>query len=62
MFNILSLLIGVFYIALGVFVMVKKFFVVTLDGIIPYLLGGVLIIYGVFRIIRAINFLRKKDE
>ena len=62
MFNILSLLIGVFYIALGIFVIEKKFFLVTLDGVIPYLLGGLLIAYGIFRIIRAIIYLRKKDE
>ncbi|MBP7356519.1 MAG: C4-dicarboxylate ABC transporter [Cloacibacterium sp.] len=62
MFNILSLLVGVFYIALGIFVIIKKFFLVALEGLTPYLLGGLLIAYGIFRIIRAIIFLRKKDE
>ena len=62
MFNILSLLVGVFYIALGIFVIIKKFFLVALEGLTPYLLDGLLIAYGIFRIIRAIIFLRKKDE
>jgi hypothetical protein len=43
-------------------VIIKKFFLVALEGLTPYLLGGLLIAYGVFRIIRAIIFLRKKDE
>ena len=62
MFNILSLLVGVFYIALGIFGIIKKFLLVALEGLTPYLLGGLLIAYGIFRIIRAIIFLRKKDE
>ena len=61
MFNYLSILIGIFYIALGVFVMVYKFFLIPLEGITSHLLGG-LIIYGVFRIGRAIYYIRRKDE
>ena len=62
MFNILSLLVGVFYIALGIFVIIKKFFLVALEGLTPYLLGGLLIAYGIFRIIIAIKKKKKKDE
>ena len=62
MYNIISILIGVFYIFLGIFVIAKKFFVVKLDGVIPIVLGGVLIAYGIFRVVRAIVFLRRKDE
>lgn len=62
MFNYLSILVGIFYIALGVFVMVYKFFLILLEGITSYLLGGLLIIYGVFRIGRAIYYIRRKDE
>ena len=62
MFNYLSILVGIFYIALGVFVMVYKFFLIPLEGITLYLLGGLLIIYVVFRIGRAIYYIRRKDE
>ena len=62
MFNYLSILVGIFYIALGVFVMVYKFFLNPLEVITSYLLGGLLIIYGVFRIGRAIYYIRRKDE
>mgnify|MGYP003525196302 CR=1 FL=1 len=62
MFNYLSILVGIFYIALGDFVMVYKFFLIPLEGITSYLLGGLLIIYGVFRIGRAIYYIRRKDE
>ena len=47
---------------MGIFVAYKKFFVVELEGVIPYLLGGFLIAYGIFRVIRAIIFIRRKDE
>jgi hypothetical protein len=62
MFNYLSILIGLFYIALGVFVIVYRFFLVQLDEMPSYLLGGLLILYGIFRIGRAIYYIRKKDE
>ena len=62
MYNILSIIIGVFYVVLGIFVIAKKFFVVKLDGVIPFVLGGILIAYGIFRVVRAIVFLRRKDE
>jgi hypothetical protein len=42
--------------------LLQKFFVVKLDGVIPIVLGGVLIAYGIFRVVRAIVFLRRKDE
>lgn len=62
MYNTLSLIVGICYIIMGIFVVYKKFFVVELEGVIPYLLGGVLIAYGIFRVIRAIIFIRRKDE
>ncbi len=62
MYNILSLVVGICYIIMGVFVVYKKFFVVELEGVIPYLLGGLLIAYGVFRVIRSIVFMRRKDD
>lgn len=59
MFNWLSILAGLFYIVLGIAVMIYKFFVVFLEPNIAYPLGALLIIYGLFRIIRAIYKIRK---
>ena len=60
MFNWLSLITGLFYIVLGIVVIVYKFFIVILEPNVAYPLGGVLIAYGVFRIVRAI--LRIKSD
>jgi len=63
MFKWLSLITGFFYIVLGIVVIIYKFFVVTLEPTIAYPLGIVLILYGIFRIFRAISQLKKnKDE
>lgn len=62
MFNWLSLITGIFYIVLGVAVMLYKFFVIFLEPSIAYALGVLLILYGIFRIIRAIYRIREKDE
>ncbi|UKB86440.1 DUF308 domain-containing protein [Chryseobacterium sp. MEBOG06] len=59
MFNWLSLLTGLFYIVLGIVVIVYKFFFTILEPAIAYALGGVLILYGVFRIYRAISKIKK---
>ncbi|CAA7390322.1 hypothetical protein CHRY9393_02626 [Chryseobacterium fistulae] len=55
MFNWLSLITGLFYIVLGIVVIIYKFFFTILEPAIAYPLGGVLIIYGIFRIFRAIS-------
>ena len=60
MFNWLSLITGLFYIVLGIVVIIYKFFIIILEPNVAYPLGGVLIAYGVFRIIRAI--LRIKSD
>ncbi|MCW3160270.1 C4-dicarboxylate ABC transporter [Chryseobacterium sp. WLa1L2M3] len=54
MFNWLSLVTGFFYIVLGVVVIIYKFFFTILEPMVAYALGGLLILYGVFRIYRAI--------
>ncbi len=61
MFNWLSLVTGVFYIILGVVVILYKFFIILLEPNVAYPLGLLLIAYGVFRIVRAVIRL-KKDE
>ncbi|WP_265129392.1 C4-dicarboxylate ABC transporter [Chryseobacterium oranimense] len=60
MFNWLSLVTGLFYIVLGVVVIIYKFFFTVLEPAIAYAMGAVLILYGIFRIYRAI--LRIKDS
>ena len=63
MFNVLSIAVGVLYIALGIYIIVlKKFFYVNLEGVIPYFLGGLLMAYGIFRIYRAIYTMKNQDE
>lgn len=60
--NYLSLLVGLLYIGMGIFVIIRKTFAVPLETNTAYALSAVLIAYGVFRIVRAIYRLRKKDE
>lgn len=61
-FNYLSLLMGLAYIALGIFVIIYKFFVVMLEPNIAYALGAVLIGYGGFRMYRSIVKLKNRNE
>jgi len=55
MFNWLSLVTGLFYIVLGIVVIFYKFFFTILEPGVAYALGGLLILYGIFRIYRAIS-------
>lgn len=50
----LSIVTGFFYIALGVVVIIYKFFIITLETNVAYPLGVLLMAYGIFRIVRAI--------
>ncbi|UWX60320.1 DUF308 domain-containing protein [Chryseobacterium oranimense] len=63
MFNWLSLVTGLFYIVLGVVVIIYKFFFTVLEPAIAYAMGAVLILYGVFRIYRAVSRIKdSRDE
>ena len=62
MFNWLSLVAGFFYIILGIAVIAYKFFVIFLEPNIAYSLGGLLILYGLFRIGRAIYRIRQNKH
>ncbi|KMQ70339.1 C4-dicarboxylate ABC transporter [Chryseobacterium koreense CCUG 49689] len=62
MFNWLSLLAGILYIVLGVFVIVKSWFFGQLEAPIAYGLGGLLLLYGSFRIIRAIYRIKSRGD
>ncbi|WP_175579919.1 DUF308 domain-containing protein [Chryseobacterium aureum] len=59
MFNWLSLVTGLFYIVLGIVVIVYKFFFTILEPAVAYALGVVLVMYGVFRIYRAISRIKQ---
>ncbi|MCC2589714.1 DUF308 domain-containing protein [Chryseobacterium sp. MFBS3-17] len=61
-FNWLSFFAGVLYIILGIFVVLKFWFFVPLEPNIAYALGAVLIIYGLFRIYRAVNRMKQKKN
>jgi len=60
MFNWLSLITGFFYIILGIAVIVYKFFIIFLEPNIANPLGGLLILYGIFRISRALYRIKQK--
>ncbi|WP_312344153.1 C4-dicarboxylate ABC transporter [Chryseobacterium binzhouense] len=63
MFNWLSIVTGLFYIVLGIVVVTYKFFFIVLEPSVAYALGAILVLYGVFRIVRGILRLKKsKDE
>jgi len=63
MFNWLSIITGLFYIVLGIVVVTYKFFFIVLEPSVAYALGAILVLYGVFRIVRGILRLKKsKDE
>ncbi|MCG7280999.1 C4-dicarboxylate ABC transporter [Chryseobacterium taklimakanense] len=47
---------------MGIFVIIYKFFVITLDPTVSYLLGGLMIVYGIFRIFRAVYRLRENKN
>ena len=61
MFKWLSLLAGFIYIALGIVVIIYKYFVIVLEPNVAYALGALLIAYGLIRIIRAIKSVNKND-
>jgi C4-dicarboxylate transporter/malic acid transporter len=63
MFNWLSLVAGLAYVLLGVYVMIYKFFPPNqLEDATAYAFGGLLVVYGVFRLVRFFLKIRKKDE
>lgn len=61
-FNWLSLVTGVFYIILGIFIIIKLWFFVPLEQNVSYILGGLMILYGFFRIFRAIYRIKQSKN
>ncbi|MBW8524748.1 C4-dicarboxylate ABC transporter [Chryseobacterium chendengshani] len=62
MFNWLSLVTGLFYIVLGVVIIVYKFFFTILEPAVAYPLGAVVMLYGVFRIWRAVSKIKNTGD
>lgn len=62
MFNWLSLVTGLFYIVLGVVIIVYKFFFTLLEPAVAYPLGAVVMLYGVFRIWRAVSKIKNTGD
>ncbi|BEV04687.1 MULTISPECIES: C4-dicarboxylate ABC transporter [Chryseobacterium] len=62
MFNWLSLVTGLFYIVLGIVVMYYRFFFTVLEPGVAYALGGLLILYGIFRIYRAVTKIKNSGN
>ncbi len=62
MFNWLSIVTGFFYIVLGVVVIIFKFFIIPVESNIAYPLGVLLVIYGIFRVIRAIYKIKNNED
>lgn len=59
-FNWLSIVAGIFYIVLGIVVIIYKFFVIFLEPNVAYPLGGLMLLYGIFRIARAVYRIREE--
>lgn len=62
LFNSLSFIVGGIYIIIGIFVINTKSFAIKLEPITAYILGCLLIIYGIFRIVRVILRLKNKNK
>lgn len=62
MFNWISVIVGIGYIALGIAVMVYKFFGIPLEPNTAYMLGGLIIAYGIFRFIRTLYKIKTDRE
>ena len=50
---LLGMIIPVFYVGMGVYVIIEKTFMVKLKPEYAYPLGAILILYGIFRLYRA---------
>jgi uncharacterized membrane protein HdeD (DUF308 family) len=62
MFNWLSLVAGLFYIVLGIVVIFYKSFFAILEPAVAYPLGSVMILYGIFRIYRAVSRIKNSED
>ncbi len=58
----LSIVTGFFYIVLGVFIILKQWFIIQLELYPSYGLGAIMIAYGIFRMIRAYYRLKEIED
>jgi hypothetical protein len=56
---VLLVVIGLAYVIMGGVVIVKHWFLVNIEANTSYILGAILILYGLFRIYRAIINIQK---
>ncbi len=57
MYKWLSLVVGFLYIAFGIFIIVYRYLLI-IESNISYPLGALLVVYGIFRFVRAIMALK----
>lgn len=61
-FKWLSLVAGLVYIILGVAIIVYKYFFIILEPTVAYLLGIVILLYGILRIYRVLSKINNKGD
>jgi hypothetical protein len=54
---LLSMIIPLFYVGMGIYVIIEKTFMVKLKPEYAYSLGVILVLYGIFRFYRAYTYL-----
>jgi hypothetical protein len=57
--GVLLAIIGLAYVIMGGVVIVKHWFLVNIEETTSYILGAILILYGLFRVYRAIQNIQK---
>jgi len=60
MFKWLSLIVGFLYIAFGIFIAAYRYLLI-IESNIAYPLGALLVVYGIFRFVRAIINLKNDN-
>ncbi len=59
---VLLAIIGLAYVIMGIIVIVKKWLLVIIEAKTAYALGSLLILYGIFRVYRAIQSTKEKGS
>jgi EamA domain-containing membrane protein RarD len=59
--NIINIIMGILYAFIGVFVIMRNWFLMDLAPWAAIILGILFIVYGIFRLYRAVQILRSED-
>jgi ABC-type nickel/cobalt efflux system permease component RcnA len=59
--NIINIIMGILYAFIGVFVIMRNWFLMDLEPWAAKILGILFIVYGIFRLYRAVQNIRTKD-